>query len=87
MRGLPEECVKFQLFDREEVVINGEMLTGEEKNKSGWYYIGKKLSAEEVKDTHLLQGMKDNMWTGFVSVRAGCIYPLLENDIVLDYGD
>lgn len=51
------------------------------------HYIGKKLPAEEVKDTHFLQGMKDNMWTGYVSVRAGCIYPLLENDIVLDYGD
>lgn len=66
----------FRFADREEVELtDGEILKGKLKNKSGWYYQGKKMSLENVKrempnkeiliDNMKYNGFKHIVWTKF----------------------
>ena len=46
---LPDNCFGFCFFDRTVTVIDGQTLTGDRKNVSGWYYQGEKMTLEQVK--------------------------------------
>lgn len=49
---LSDGCFGFRFFDRTVTVIDGETLTGDRKNVSGWYYQGEKMTLEQVKATY-----------------------------------
>lgn len=49
---ISDGCFGFRFFDRTVTVIDGETLTGDRKNVSGWYYQGEKMTLEQVKATH-----------------------------------
>lgn len=42
----------FRYFDREHVVDNGREFLGDANNYSNWFYIGKRVSLEEIKEKH-----------------------------------
>lgn len=48
---ISDNCFGFRFFDRTATIIDGEMLTGDRKNISGWYYYGEKMTLEQVKST------------------------------------
>lgn len=80
-----EFCFRFRFFDRTEEVIDGETLTGKEKNVSGWYYFGQRMTLEEVNGMNLPNLISHMKETGLSAVRTkfNQFFLLGENDIVL----
>jgi hypothetical protein len=86
---IPKECFAYEFYDREEGELNGELVYGEIKNKSGRHYFGEVLTAKEVEEKYpdsriLLTNMRVNNWETVVRTRRGNFQPLAENDVVLN---
>lgn len=87
---IPDNCLGFRFFDRSVTVINGETLTGDKKNLSGWYYLGEEMTLEQVKETYgddknykiLIFNMENNGYK-IVKTKSGKLIPLKENDTVI----
>lgn len=88
---LSDGCFGFRFFDRTVTVIDGETLTGDRKNVSGWYYQGEKMTLEQVKATYgsdrnyriLISNMENNGYGAVVKTKFGQFMPLNDNDTVL----
>ena len=88
---ISDGCFGFRFFDRTVTVIDGETLTGDRKNVSGWYYQGEKMTLEQVKATHgsdhnyrmLISNMENNGYGTVVKTKFGQFMPLNDNDTVL----
>jgi hypothetical protein len=81
----------FRFYEREVVWLNGEELIGNIKNTSGWYYRGTKLDIQGVEKLNttgqydiLLSNMKCNNWPNVVQLETGYVYPLHDDDVVLE---
>lgn len=86
------ECVKkssiFRFFDREVYTsVTGDIIIGEKKNYSGWYYKNGQIKTledicNEMPGSILLDNMLSNNWDRVVNI-CGKYYPLLKEDIVI----
>lgn len=86
--SIPEEAFGFRFVDREEIELREEILKGEYKSQSGWYYQGRKMSLEDVKREMpekkiLIDNMIYNSFDYIVWAKFGQAIPLYENDVVI----
>lgn len=90
MRG-DKKCYGFRFFEREELEVNGEILSGENKNYSGIFYFGIELTKKELlekirgtaSEDNVRHNMKQSESDRFVETRRGTIHPLRGIDKVL----
>jgi len=86
----PEGAVAFRFYDVEEVTIDGETLTGKNKDYSGWFYVvGRAMTLEDVRREMpskkvLIGNMESNGMDRVVSFPNGITYELHPEDIVLE---
>ncbi len=88
---ISDHCFGFRFFDRTVTVVDGENLTGDRKNISGWYYQGEKMTIEQVKATFgsdskydiLISNMENNGYTSVVKTKFGQFMPLNDEDKVI----
>lgn len=85
---IPDEAYGFRFLDKEEIAIDDEILKGKNKNVSGWYYQGRKMSIEDVKrempnKNILIDNMISNRYGFIVFTKFGQAFPLEDNDTVL----
>ena len=81
----------FCFFDKNSAVIDGETLTGEPKNQSGWYFKGEKLTLADIKAMYgtekiladAISHFEEKGYQTFVKTRFGQFLPLEENDRVI----
>lgn len=86
---VPEGAFAYRFYDQEHMMVDNELLTGECKNYSGYTYLGKAYTLEEVKrdfpqHTTLIQNMECNGWNNVVKTRRGNWQPLNEGDTVIE---
>lgn len=89
--NLSASCYAFRFFDKTVTMIDGEILTGDRKNISGWYYKGEIMSFEQVKSEfgndieyrNIISNMEINGIKTVVRTKFGQLMPLNENDTVL----
>lgn len=85
---MPKGAYGFRFYDQEEEDRNGEMLKGVQKNYSGWYFIGRKMTLEDVKKEMpdskiLISNMECNRYKAVVHTKRGQCFSLGDNDIVM----
>lgn len=86
---IPNAAFGFRFMDREEMELkSGEILKGDFKNISGWYYEGKKMTLKDVKmempaKNILIDNMLLNKWKSIVWTKFNQAIPLYENDVVI----
>lgn len=85
---LPNGAFAFSFFDREETKINGEVLYGKEKNRSGRFYAGELFTLEEVKEKFpenriLISNLENNGYDRVVKTIRGNFQPFTSNDTML----
>jgi len=88
---MSDSCFGFRFFDRTVSVIDGETLTGDRKNVSGWYYQGEKMTLEQVKASFgndrnyriLISNMENNGYDAVVKTKFGQFIPLNDGDTIL----
>ena len=87
---LTGDKLAFRFFDKTAAVIDGETLTGDPRNHTGWYYKGEKLSLEEVRAMYgtdawndTISRCEENGYTTFVKTNLGQLFPLEDSDTVL----
>ena len=86
---MPNNSFGFKFKERTEVeTTDGEILFGNFKNESGWYYIGEEYSLDRVRKEKpnqriLISNMECNHWNRMVMTKFGQSFPLNENDVVL----
>ena len=81
----------FCFFDRTVAIVDGETLSGEDKNCSGWYYKGEKLTIEDFHAMYGNEGVladtiahyEKNGINTIVKTHLGQFLPLAEGDVVL----
>ena len=89
--NISDRCFGFRFFDRTVTVVDGELLTGDRKNVSGWHYQGEKMTLEQVKATNgndgkydiLISNMECNGWSTVVKTKFGQFMPLESDDTVI----
>ena len=85
----PKRTFSFHFFDiEEEENVNGETLTGKQKNVSPTYWFGKVLTKDQVatnegKDSMLYSNMDTNNWERVVESCEGRVLPMNDNDVIL----
>ena len=83
------DCIGFRFFDRTEVIIEGELLTGERKNISGPYIKGKLITLEQIKSKHkksnkdVITLMEENNIATAVMIKDGFIIPCIDTVTIL----
>lgn len=88
---LSDNCFGFRFFDRTVTVIDGETLTGDRKNISGWHYKGEKMTLEQVKANYgsdrnyetLIWNMENNDYPAVVKTKFGQFMPMNNDDTVI----
>lgn len=85
---IPNGCFAYYFWERQETELNGEILYSDQRNKSGRFYFGKAMTAQEIEATIpdadiLLKNMKYNNWLVVVKTRVGNFQPLMENDTIV----
>ena len=91
---MPEKAYGFRLFDRQEVMMDGETLNGKKKNVSGMFIKGRQFSLEEIRAAvgyqlcgreitrTLLSNMETNNWAYVVLCNQGFL-PLRQEDTII----
>ena len=88
---LSDDCIGFRFFDKTETVVDGEVLKGEKRNVSGWYYRGEKMTLQQAKTDYgknfktqiILSSMEDLGHTTIVKTKFGDFLPLKKEDKIL----
>jgi len=84
---VPVGVYGYRFFSRSEVEVDGEVLTGADKDHSGITYFGEVMSLDDVAKlprTEILQSnMRGNGWASVVRTVRGNFQPINERDIVL----
>lgn len=89
---VPDNCYAFRFFDMTVTVVDGEILRGDRKNESGYYYYqAEKMTLEQVKTTfgndwnyrNLISYMETYGYKEAIKTRFGYVKELNDNDIVL----
>ena len=81
----------FSFFDKTVAYTDEEILSGEPRNRSGWYYKGEKISLEDIQDIYGSEGivvdavsrLAEKGFTSFVKTPLGQFIPLYDCDNVL----
>jgi hypothetical protein len=89
MIAIPPKSFGFRFVERNEIVTDTEILVGSYREKSGWYYIGKKYSKNDIaqsdgEDSILFRNMKNNHYAYVVKTKCGQAFPLHADDVVLE---
>lgn len=89
---IPKGCYGYCFFDREEVMVDGEKLTGKRKNQSGMVFFGKKYSVKELKrkfpdEKRLISNVERNGFEFAVRTVIGNWQPVREGDTVKEHMD
>ena len=85
-----ERLLGFRFFDVTAVKFEGEILRGKPKNISGWYYKGKKMNREQLKEVQTeeaastLYAMETYMKDECVDTGKGIYFILEKDDVVLE---
>lgn len=84
----PQGAYAYQFFDREEVEMNGETLTGSPKNRSGRYFLGgtvktRKQVAREMPGSILESNMLCNKMDRVVMTSAGQAMEIHPGDVIV----
>jgi len=88
---IPANCFGFRFFDRTVTVMDGETLTGDMKNVSGWHYQGEKMTLEQVKATYgndgehniLISNMENYGYAAIVKTKFGQFFPVRDGDTII----
>lgn len=85
---IPDGAVGYRTFEQTATVVDGETLRGERANYSGWTYIGRRMTLDDVKrewpDAQtLIRNMEGNGWLTVCALGNGQAYPLSERDSVI----
>jgi len=84
-----DEFAGFRLLQRTEATTDtGELLKGEFRDPSHWYFIGKiktfvDVINEQGTNSVLYKNMQDNKWDAVVEAQNGRVFPLEHGDVVL----
>jgi hypothetical protein len=88
--SIPENATGFKFFDRNEAVIDGQVLKGEIENESGWFYIGQEFAEKDIEAINtngeyniLLDNLRFNDYKTVVKTRFGNWYPVWDKDQVV----
>lgn len=87
---VPSYCFGFRFFDRTESEMDGEILFGQPKNYSHWFYLkGEVLTKELIKVKYpkkgvLISNMESNNINRVIHTKFRQFIPLEDKDIVLD---
>ena len=85
---LKGKVVGFRFFEKELYTKDNKIISGKIKNKSNWYYLGKRLTLEEVlKETskdELISNMKYNGYSSMCLTEYGDLLPMAEGDVTLN---
>ena len=87
--GVPDCAVGWRTFTRTEIQQGGEVLKGERRDVSSWTYRGREMTMEDVErempDSRILiSNMQGNGWDRVVRIVNGHVYPLLDDDVVVE---
>lgn len=86
---LPERAFCYEIYDREEVTLDGEVLRGEAKNKSGRFYIGgelfsvERLKAELPDHDILISNIEQHDEQMAIKCRTGNWQPFFKGDSIV----
>lgn len=85
---VPESAFAYYFFDREEAVVDGERLIGEDKNVSGKIIIGDVWTIDDVRanmpdNRTLIFNMEANDYPVVCRTRHGNFYPVSDRDCVI----
>lgn len=88
---IPANCFGFRFFDRMVTVVDGETLTSDKNNVSGWHYQGEKMTLEQAKATYgndgehniLISNMEINGYAAVVKTKFGQFIPLRDGDTII----
>jgi hypothetical protein len=86
--SVPKGSFGFRVMHRNEVIQEGDVLLGQYKNTSGWFYIGRKLSKVDVckefgVESTLFRNMENNGYDYVVNTAFGQSFPLHDKDTVV----
>ena len=80
----------FRFYDISAIKIDGEILKGNPKNISGWYYKGKKMTLEQLKEVQtedaaaMVYAMETYIKDECVDTGFGKYFILEKDDVVLE---
>lgn len=85
---VPEHSFGFRVMHRNEDIKEDDVLIGQYRNTSGWYYIGvvntkTDVARKDGKDSTLYRNMVNNGYDRIVRTRFGQAMPLRKEDVVL----
>lgn len=85
---IPKGSFGYRFFDRTEVELDGEALTGKRSNYSVMYYLGRKMSLAEVKrelptEKILIRNMEGNNYKYMVKTIRGNFQPFKKGDKII----
>ena len=85
---IPQGSFGYRFFDRTEVVLDGEELTGKPKNYSCMHYLGRKMSLAEVKkelpnEKILIRNMEGSNYKYMVKTIRGNFQPFKKGDKII----
>lgn len=89
---VPDYSVGFRFYEQEFVIDGSEQFVGKIKNRSNWYFIGKKLTIDEVKKQFegvsqydiLIRNLEINNVYSVCMTDYGNFMPMEEQDITLE---
>lgn len=85
---LPKGAFGYHFFDREEVTKDGEVLVGKDKNHSGFFYEGRKMSLADVEREEpdqriLISNMRNNNIPFVCRTEYGQAIPMKDGDQII----
>lgn len=85
---VPDGAYGYSFFSRTEMIVNGEKLIGEVRDRSGHTYIGEVMTAEQIERLPgdyriLLSNMRSNDWPNAVRTVRGNFVPMQTGDRVI----
>lgn len=92
-KNLPDRTFGFRFFERTEMNDVEEKLVGKPRNYSGWYYVGKELTLEQVKSKYsdkkiLISNMESNKdyYNTVCETKFGQFIPMTKEDKIFQEG-
>lgn len=87
-----KNVIGFRFVEQEFIISDGEEFIGKEKNCTNWYYIGKRLTLDEVKERFkndpkysiLISNMENNHIHSVCMTRFGNFMPMENGDVTLE---
>ena len=89
---LKKRAIGFRFYEKDFIDIDGEQFEGKIHNRTNWFYIGKRLTIEEVQSRFgnmpkyeiLISNMKCNQISSVCMTEYGNFMPMEEDDVTLE---